>query len=156
LNQSKVNARTILAMFAPQCVHLCEPVELDRPRNGITMTKNMHALFGQLRWYLEPVPGVEHTYIAQTPLPALRSSLPPPTQRISFAECPTHIDRPHPDLIALHRVASLVVHACGASEYIERVLRDRDEGVVRANGSTHLGALVAIGLSSKLGMIPVH
>ncbi len=143
-------------MFAPQCLHLCEPFDLDRPRNAITLEKNLHRFFGQLRWYLEPVPGLEHTYVAKSPLPLIQRVLPPPTKHISFAATPTHIDRPHPHLLALHRAATLVLHACGAGEYIEKVLRDRDTGVVRVDGSTHLGALIAIGMSSKVGMIPVN
>jgi hypothetical protein len=143
-------------MFAPQCVHLCEPFDLDRPRNAITMTKFLHESFGQLRFYLEPVAGLEHTYVAKAPRPLHQHIIPPPTHHISFVDTPTHIDRPHPDLIAVHRAVALVVHASGASEYIERVLRERDAGVIQADGSSSLGALIAIGLSSKVGMIPVH
>jgi hypothetical protein len=65
LKLSKVNARTSLSMFALQCLHLCQPFDLDRPRNVITLTKVQHRFFGELHWYLEPVPGLKHTYVAK-------------------------------------------------------------------------------------------
>jgi hypothetical protein len=143
-------------MFAPQLANLFKPGDLDRPRNGITMTAEMHALFGQLRFYLEPVEGVDHTYIAKAPSLFDADDIPPSTQRISFADCPGDVERPSPGLLEIHRALALVAHASGAAEYIDRVLRERDEGVIRADGTTHLGTLIAIGLSTEKGLVPVH
>jgi hypothetical protein len=143
-------------MFAPQLASHFTPGNLDRPRNGITMTADLRALLGELRFCLEPVEGVNHTYIAKAPSPFDADDIPPPTQRICFAECPGDVERPSPGLLAIHRAMALVAHASGAAEYIDRVLRERDDGVIRADGTTHLGTLIAIGLNTERGLVPVN
>ncbi len=120
------------------------------------MKSDIHALFGKLRWYLEPVEGVDHTYVARVLSRFDARRIPPSTEPISFADCPDDVEPPSPRLLAIHRSLARVAHASGAVEYIDRVLRDRDDGFIRADGTTHLGTLIAIGVSTSGGLVPVH
>ncbi len=154
--QSKANTLKLLEMFAPECARYFQPGSLDHPRNGITMRADIHSLFGKLRLYLEPVEGVDHTYIAKVTSRFDARMLPPSTEPVSFADCPDDVEPPSPWLLAIHRSLTLVAHASGAAEYIDHVLRDRDDGFIRADGTTHLSTLIAIGVSTSGGLVPVH
>ncbi len=138
-------------MFAPQVAHMLTPAELDRPCNGLTLINREHDNFGALRFFLEPVAGAEHTYTAASDFPHVRVYL--PTQPIVLARHET-IEMPSAQLIAIHRALAKIHHASGAAAYIESILDDRDEGTVRADGSSNLGALVAVGLSVCNGLVP--
>ncbi|KAK4182728.1 hypothetical protein QBC35DRAFT_509405 [Podospora australis] len=56
------------------------------------------------------------------------------------------IDPPLRRLLELHSAISHVLHLSGASEYINMILRNMEDGVVREDGSTQLGAMVNVAL----------
>jgi hypothetical protein len=50
-------------MFDHGVGHMIEGVDIDRPYNALTLTHNVHDLFGSFDIYFEPVLGAEpHTY----------------------------------------------------------------------------------------------
>jgi HNH endonuclease len=49
-------------MFDEGVVHLVEGVDINRPRNAITLTYDFHQLFGNFEVYFEPQGNQPHTY----------------------------------------------------------------------------------------------
>ena len=47
-------------MFDSGVAHLIEGVEIDRPRNALTLTHKLHRLFGDFEIFFQPVEGQEH------------------------------------------------------------------------------------------------
>ncbi len=123
------------------CQLLHAGAKLKRPRNASRMTMEMHALFGQLRFYLEPVGGAPGTRT----LPRRRRRLSLTTfgrrrSAICFVVCPDGIERPSLELLANPPDASAGCRMRAARRVsIDQVLRERDEGLVRADGTTNLG-----------------
>jgi len=145
LDEAKQSAIIVLNMFDLGIVHLIEGTDMHRPYNGITLSLEMHKSFGQYNIFFDPVPNsAPHTYRISTFLPpGLEDSL--PTTRTLFAH-PT-IDPPSERLLALHRAVAHILHLSGAGDYIDKILRDMEDGVVRGDGSTELGVLVNLALT---------
>lgn len=53
-SDSKKTALAILNMFDPGVTHLVEGIEIDRPRNAISLTLEFHIQFGNFDAYFEP------------------------------------------------------------------------------------------------------
>ncbi|KAK4170895.1 hypothetical protein QBC36DRAFT_369302 [Triangularia setosa] len=100
LSESKKAAIAILNMFDVGVIHLIEGIDIDRPRNAITLSLDM-TLF-------------------------LYPSIDPPSER----------------LLGLHSAIGHILYLSGAGEYINVILKNMEDGVVREDGSTQLGALV--------------
>lgn len=133
-------------MFDHGVGHLIEGVDIDRPRNALTLTQNIHDLFGNFYIYFEPVPEAEpHTYRIQSFLrPAFVGGGFPVTRTLFLTDSRT-IDPPSPRLLAIHRAVARILHLSAAGGYIDDILRDmedaREQGA-QADGSTDLGRLV--------------
>lgn len=144
LDEERKAAIVILNMFDLGVVHLIKGTEINRPYNGITLTTSMHDWFGKYRIFFERIAdSPPHTYRIGTSLPpALARSL--PVTRTLFVH-PT-IDSPSERLLALHYAIAHILHLSGAGEYIDKILRDMETGIVRGDGSTELGVLVDLAL----------
>jgi hypothetical protein len=60
------------------------------------------------------------------------------------------IDPPAERLLALHSAIAHILYLSGAGDYIEKILRDMEEGgVVKEDGSTQLGVLVNLALRMR-------
>ena len=70
------------------------------------------------------------------PLPLVRTLFTHPT-----------IDSPSERLLAIHYAIAHILHLSAAGEYIDKVLRDMEEGIVRGDGSTQLGLMVQLAMS---------
>lgn len=129
-------------------MHMIEgPNNMHRPYNAITLSLAMHQRFGQFHIFFEPVPDAPphtHTYRIDK-LVHLGKRF--PVTRTLY----THpsIDPPSQRLLALHSAIGHVLHLSGAGEYIQVLLRDMEDGVVRGDGSTQLGDLLSIALQMK-------
>ncbi|KAL2179716.1 uncharacterized protein P884DRAFT_267403 [Thermothelomyces heterothallicus CBS 202.75] len=150
LNSAKQAALTILNIFDHGIGHLIEGVEIDRPRNALTLTHYMHDLFGNFHISFEPVPDAEpHTYrIESFVRPALVRGLLPVTRTLFLTDSRT-IDPPSARLLAIHRAIARILHLSAAGAYIDNILRDVEDAEthgVQADGSTDLGLLVHLGL----------
>jgi hypothetical protein len=70
----------------------------------------------------------------------------PPTRTLYLSENRT-IEPPSPRLLAVHCAIAHILHLSAAGAYIDRILQDAEEHGIRADGSTELGRLVALGLN---------
>jgi HNH endonuclease len=133
-------------MFDPGIANVIDGESIDRPFNAITLTGAMHWRFGELSIYFEPPPAElncpEHTYIIKaTKTYSWNRSL--PIERTLFLSANRTIDPPNRRLLEIHRACALILHLSGAAEYISQILRDEDEGLVKSDGSTELGRILA-------------
>ena len=56
------------------------------------------------------------------------------------------IDPPLPRLLAIHAAVAKVMHMSGAGAHCEKILRDTEELLIKADGSTNLGTPTALRL----------
>ncbi|OAA59006.1 hypothetical protein SPI_06208 [Niveomyces insectorum RCEF 264] len=147
MDPSRQAALTVLNMFDTGAAHLIDGVDIDRPRNALTLDSALHALFGAFDVYFEPVPDASpNTYRIKSFLPPLMTrTLGLPVTRTLFVTDTHTIDPPSPRLLAVHRAIAHILHLSGAGEYIDAVLRDMEGGsVVRADGSSELGRIMRL------------
>ncbi|KAK0655296.1 hypothetical protein B0T16DRAFT_317501 [Cercophora newfieldiana] len=149
LSESKKAAIAILNMFDIGVIHLIEGVDIDRPRNAITLSHEMHMFFGNFEIFFERVADDDtaNTYQIQAFRPFLATRLQFPVRRTLFSH--PSIDPPLERLLRLHSAIGHILYLSGAGEYINVILRDMEDGVVREDGSTQLGALVNVALRNS-------
>lgn len=144
---SREASLAILNMFDTGIAYLIEGVQIDRPRNALTLTQFLHQLFGDFRIFFEAVDQETHTYRVDTFLPRHLMRDPPlPVTRTLYLTENREIDAPLPRLLAVHSAIAHILHLSAAGDYIDRILRDAEEHGVQADGSTDLGRLVGLGL----------
>jgi hypothetical protein len=147
MDEHKKAAIVILNMFDLGVVHLIEGTAMNRPYNAITLSLEIHQSFGQYHIYFDRVPDTPpSTYRIGTFLPPGLEDLLPVTRTL-FTH-PT-IDPPSERLLALHRAIGHILHLSGAGDYIDKILKDMEDGVVRGDGSTELGVLVDLALKVR-------
>ncbi|KPM42283.1 hypothetical protein AK830_g4280 [Neonectria ditissima] len=152
LNPSKQAALAILNMFDSGVVHLIEGVDVDRPRNAITLTNTLHRLFGDFRVVFEPTSDEQpHTYRISSFYSSslLRDPALPITRTLYLTDART-IDPPSPRLLAVHNAIAHILHLSAAGGYIDKLLRDTDGKGIQADGSTELDRLVKLRLGGWL------
>ncbi|OAA37404.1 hypothetical protein NOR_07103 [Metarhizium rileyi] len=125
LDASREAALHILNMLDNDVAHLIEGPDIDRPRNALTLTHNLHQDFGDFQIYFEPT-GISNTYRIHTFLPAAIHSFLPITRGLFLAEDRT-IEPPSPRLLAIHRAIAHILQFSAAGRYIDRVLQDLEE-----------------------------
>lgn len=132
-------------MFDLSVAHTIDGVDIDRPRNALSLTPDLHRSFGSFEVYFEPVRGAYNTYWIRSFLPPRMShSLGLPVQRTLFVTDTRTIDPPSPRLLAVHRAIAHILHFSAAGDYINTILRDLEYGIVRADGSSELGRMVSL------------
>lgn len=132
-------------MFDSGIIRLIEGIDIDRPRNAMSLSLEMRKFFGKFDIFFERVADdASDTYQIQAFHPFVAAHLHFPVRR-TLSPHP-HIDPPLERLLALHSAIGHVLHLSGAGEYIKVILRDMEDGVVREDGSTQLGALVNVAL----------
>lgn len=132
-------------MFDLGVVHDIEGVDIDRPRNALTLTSDLHNSFGGFKVYFEPVPGAYNTYWIRSFLPPrIAQSFGLPVQRTLFVTDTRTIEPPSKRLLAVHRAIAHILHLSAAGEYIDAILHDLEDSIVRADGSSELGRMVAL------------
>lgn len=137
-------------MFDHGVLHLIEGENIDKPRNALSLSHDVHELFGEFEIFFQPVPDTPHTYRIDTfqPPPVLRNFL-PTTRTLTLAENWT-IDPPSRRLLELHNSIAQILHLSAAGAYIDKVLDDLDKRVAASDGTTELGHLVALRLGGWL------
>ena len=135
-------------MFDTNVVHLIEGLDIDRPRNALTLTHNLHQDFGDFQIYFEPEVQA-NTYRTNSYLPAAIHNFLPVTRELFLTEDRT-TEPPSPRLLAIHRAIARILHLSAAGRFIDRILNDLDQQAVRTDGSTHLGQLVDLKVNSWL------
>ncbi|KIH95186.1 hypothetical protein SPBR_03545 [Sporothrix brasiliensis 5110] len=148
---SRESALAILNMFDYGVAYIIDGVDIDRPRNALTLTQALHQHFGSFNVYFDPVPGKYNTYRIQSFLPPrLNLTHGLPVDRALFVTNSHTIDPPSPRLLAVHRAIAYILHLSGAGDYIDAILRDMDNSMVRADGSSELGRMVSLVLGGWL------
>lgn len=146
LGEGKKAAVAVLNMFDLGVAHLIEGVDINRPYNAITLSPWAHKNFGDFKIFFELVSDADaapSTYrIGTFRPPALARHL--PIVRSLFTH-PT-IDPPSQRLLALHCAIAHILHLSGAGDYIQKILRDMEDGTIRTDGSTELGLMVDLAL----------
>ena len=145
-SESKRATIAILNMFDVGVIHLIEGIDIDRPRNAITLSLEMRRFFGNFEIFFERVADDDtaDTYQIQAFHPFLAAQLQFPVRRTLLLH--PSIDPPLERLLELHSAIGHVLDLSGAGEYINVILRNMEDGVVREHGSTQLGALVNVAL----------
>ncbi|KAI0423039.1 hypothetical protein F5X98DRAFT_360154 [Xylaria grammica] len=153
LDSSREAALAVLNMFDHGVTHLIEGTDIDQPRNTLTLTHQLHLLFGDFKIFFEPVQDEQqsHTYRVDSLLhPSVSRTLGLPITRTLYLTDTRTIDPSSPRLLAVHRAIAHILHLSGAREYIDRLLRDMDEKGILGDGSTDVGRLVKLSLSGWL------
>ena len=133
-------------MFDNGVIYLIEGTDINRPRNALTLSLDMHRLFGQFDIFFQPVANAApHTYRICTFLPWIANQF--PITRTLFMH--PSVDPPSERLLALHSAIGHILHLSGAGDYIQAILDDMEKGVVREDGSTQLGVLVNLALRMR-------
>jgi len=128
-----------LNMLDTGVARLIEGVGIDRPLNALSLSLDHHRWFGAFKIFFTPVPDEEpHAYKIETFLRASFPSSPLPVTRTLLLSPGRNIDPPSSRLLAVHRAIAHILHLSGAGAYIDRFLREMDEGFVQADGSTQL------------------
>ena len=143
-------ALKILNMFDNDIGRLIEGPDIDRPYNALTLTVNLHIFFGEFQIYFESVDGEPNTYRIDTFLPPpILNNLLPVTRTLYLTEARA-IEPPSPRLLAIHRAIAHILHLSAAGDYIDRILKDAEEQIIRADGSSALGLLVQLRMDGWL------
>ena len=140
-------------MFDNDAAHLINGTNVDRPRNALTLTHDLHQAFGSFEVYFSPVPAANraHTYKIESYLDADAFDGILPVTRELYLTAERNIEPPSPRLLAFHCAVARILYLSGAGDYVEKLLRSFEEEAVRCDGSTALGQLVQLRLSSWLG-----
>ncbi|KAF5023720.1 hypothetical protein F66182_4224 [Fusarium sp. NRRL 66182] len=125
-NASKEAALAILDMLDDGAAHLIEGVEIDRPRNALTLTQNLHTYFGDFRIFFKPEGTVPHKYHIGTFLPQ-GFTYDVPVTRTLFLTRERNIDPPSSRLLAIHCAIAHILYLSAAGDYIDDILRDADK-----------------------------
>ncbi|KAF2452499.1 hypothetical protein BDY21DRAFT_312010 [Lineolata rhizophorae] len=149
LSASKQAALAILNMFDSGIGHLIEGANIDQPHNALTLTADLHELFGDFRIYFTSTEQ-EHSYRIDSFLPPALLPIHLPVTRTLYLTPNRTIDPPLPRLLAIHRAIAHILHLSAAGQYIDRILRDVEETGVRADGSTDLSRILRLGLGGWL------
>ncbi|KAM3548482.1 hypothetical protein ARSEF4850_009385 [Beauveria asiatica] len=148
LDSSREGALQILNMFDTDVVHFIEGPDIDRPRNAMTLTHNLHQDFGDFQIYFEPE-AQANTYRINTFLPAAIHNFLPVTRELFLTEDRT-IEPPSPRFLAIHRAIAHILYLSAAGAFIDTILNDFDQRATRADGTTHLGELVNLKVNGWL------
>ncbi|KAI9777355.1 MAG: hypothetical protein M1839_008963 [Geoglossum umbratile] len=118
--------------------------DINDPRNAMTMYAGFHSEFGKLELCFEPTTTSNRYRIKA--YRKFHSFYTPHLPNDGFVTFTAHDGRyllPDPKLLSVHASVGAVLHASGMAEYIERILRDREElRCLAHNGSTQIGVLM--------------
>ncbi|CEJ83922.1 hypothetical protein VHEMI03301 [[Torrubiella] hemipterigena] len=153
LDETRKTALEILNMFDNDIAYLINGVEIDRPRNALTLTRDLHQDFGRFEVYFtaHSDSSQPHTYVIETFLSAqVYPTLPIRRTLHLAADC--NIEPPDPRLLAVHCAIAIILHPSAAGEYIHKILRGMEEQTVRSDCSTSLGDFVRLRIENMLAI----
>lgn len=129
---------------------------INSPANGISLRVDTCASFNKLFIYFDPTSPETPTYTVHEVhhvLEQRRTSISGYARTITFRSG-TEVDLLEPDLLAIHGACCLVAYKAGAVAAGIEFIRDIEDGVVEADGSTQLGSLVESQLGGEHGHEP--
>ena len=147
-------------MFNPTAFHLIEGTDIDRPMNALTLTHDLHRLFGNFEVAFEPVQNQEHTYrIDFVKTKRIWRAYNLPVTRELFITPDRNIEPPLRQLLEIHRAIARILHLSAAGEHIDRVIQDMEKLKVEpvySDGSSRIGEYINYKLAHQLGLTHVH
>ncbi|KKK23942.1 hypothetical protein P175DRAFT_0438077 [Aspergillus ochraceoroseus IBT 24754] len=160
LTERKHIAHKILKMFNPTALHLISGTDIDRPMNALTLTHDLHRLFGNFEVAFEPAQNQAHTYrIDYMKTKRIWRAYKLPVTRKLYVTPDRNIEPPSPQLLEIHRAIGHILHLSAAGEYIDRVIQDMENlqvGPVCSDGSSRIGEYINYRLASQLGWTHVY
>ncbi|THH07530.1 hypothetical protein EW146_g9291 [Bondarzewia mesenterica] len=111
--------------------------DIHRLENVMTLSLNLHEMFGNLEIWFEETP-TAHRYRIRGIDPMLVEGLP---EFVEFTSTDPALPLPEPRYLRLHAACAKVAHLSGAGEYIDTVFRDIEEMPVLANNGASADAL---------------
>ncbi|OJJ50041.1 hypothetical protein ASPZODRAFT_1093094 [Penicilliopsis zonata CBS 506.65] len=156
LTDTKQMAYQILKMFNPDAIHLINGVDIDRPMNALTLTHDLHKLFGNFEIAFSPVGSQPHTYT----IDYLESDRMGRIERLPitvtlYLTPDRSIDPPSPQLLKIHHAIGRILHMSAAGDYIDDILYNiegMESGQVMPNGSTRLDDYVRFRLGGDVNV----
>lgn len=153
----------ILNMFDTGIRDELAGANIDDPRNALLLAHDLHVQFGKLRVYFEKIPGEVHCYRFRKTRGArrLRRDCNPKSDVLMFVNCEKEgVERatlPSARLLKMHMACCKMLEMAGAAEYVESLLRDREEmevkGTLAEDGSSEVEVLWALkGLETGLAV----
>ncbi|EFW21907.1 hypothetical protein D8B26_002018 [Coccidioides posadasii str. Silveira] len=160
LSEAKKSALAILDMFAPGMIHLIEGSNIDRPANAITLSPDIHKLFGDFKFYFEALdPSTHPPYTYRIDSRETNMFLRPeglPVTRTLLLSPNRTIDPPSAKLLAIHRAISIILHLSAAGVYIDKIIRDMEQLWAKSDGSSAVDHIVSLKLGGWLGGVYGH
>lgn len=137
-------------MFDHGVTSLLEGMNMDEPRNAITLTPTLHQAFGNFDIFFEATES-PHTYLINSFLPHGFIRDPPiPVFRTLYLTDDRIIDPPLPRLLAIHRAIAHILYLSGAGKYIDKLLEDMEQKGILVDDSTDFPRLLELGLGGWL------
>ena len=141
-------------MFAPGMIHLIEGSNIDRPANAITLSPDIHKLFGDFKFYFEALdPSTHPPYTYRIDSRETNMFLRPeglPVTRTLLLSPNRTIDPPSAKLLAIHRAISIILDLSAAGVYIDKIIRDMEQLWAKSDGSSAVGHIVSLKLGGWL------
>lgn len=142
-------------MFDPGVAHTLSGARIDAPHNALLLQHDLHAEFGKLHLYFDPIQAAPDSYHVRTTRgtalpPFLLPPGPPPVVTFANHEAAgvPRSGRPCRRLLKLHMACCKMLEMAAAAEYVERLLNDVDQlmerGSLAADGSSPVGAMLAM------------
>lgn len=130
-------AHKILNMFNPTATALISGTDIDRPMNALTLTQDLHTLFGRFEILFECVG--PHTYkIDYVKRDRLLRIVKLPVTRTLYLTPDRNIDPPSVDLLNIQHAIAKTLHLSAAGNFIDKFLRDMEMegGQVMSDGTS--------------------
>ncbi|BCS01847.1 HNH endonuclease signature motif containing protein [Aspergillus luchuensis] len=137
LPEHKQMAHKILNMFNPTATALISGTDIDRPMNALTLTQDLHTLFGRFEILFECVG--PHTYkIDYVKRDRLLRIVKLPVTRTLYLTPDRNIDPPSVDLLNIQHAIAKTLHLSAAGNFIDKFLRDMEMegGQVMSDGTS--------------------
>jgi hypothetical protein len=104
-------------MFNPSAIHLIDGVDIDRPMNALTLTHDLHKLFGNFEIAFEPVDSQPHTYrINYIDSDRMGRVEKLPVTVSLFITPNRDVEPPSPELLRIHGAIGRILHLSAAGE----------------------------------------
>ncbi len=131
-------------MFGSTVETIIRQEEIDTPGNMMLLNKGLHNYFRDFGIYFEHLEGNQYEVKSWNEFIKPRSLPRKVTLRQHGSSTAT---LPLQGLLKTHKAIGEILHVSGATEAVDRLLEELEEGTVDAGGSTLLGDLVGLQLS---------